>query len=272
MSARSGRPGTSPPLAPAGRVDVLGVGISCVDLDRSVEIIGRWIDDSAREYVCVTGMHGVMESRADPELRAIHNQSGLTTPDGMPMVWAGRRAGASISRVYGPDLMHAVFAAAQRAGWSSYLVGGAPGVADQLMARMDQQYPGLRWAGAQSPPYRALREPETQALLRDINHAQPDLIWVGLGTPKQERWMAAHRHELDAPVLVGVGAAFDILAGTLRQAPRWMQRSGLEWAYRLAVEPRRLWRRYLVNIPRFALAILRHPPRPWPAPAPDRDA
>jgi len=269
MSDRHVSPGTSVPLTPAGRVDVLGVGISCVDLDRSVEIIGRWIADAAREYVCVTGMHGVMESRGDPELRTIHNRSGLTTPDGMPMVWAGRRAGATISRVYGPDLMHHVFAAAQTAGWSSYLVGGAPGVADQLMARMDQRYPDLHWAGAQSPPFRALSQPETRALLADINRARPDIIWVGLGTPKQERWMAAHRHELEAPVLIGVGAAFDILAGTLRQAPRWMQRSGLEWAYRLAVEPRRLWRRYLVNIPRFVLAILHHPPRPWPMAAPD---
>jgi N-acetylglucosaminyldiphosphoundecaprenol N-acetyl-beta-D-mannosaminyltransferase len=252
----------APPLAP--RVDVLGVGISCVDLDRSVEIVGEWIRGGAREYVCVTGMHGVMESRADPGLQDIHNRSGLTTPDGMPMVWAGRHAGAKISRVYGPDLMHAVLTTAQRRGWSSYFLGGAPGVTDQLIDRLMDRYPGLRIAGAQGPPFRPLSHSEEQVLVDDINRARPDIVWVGLGTPKQERWMSSHRDALDAPVLVGVGAAFDLLAGTLRQAPLWMQRSGLEWAYRLAVEPRRLWRRYLLNIPRFAVGLLRHPPRMLP--------
>jgi N-acetylglucosaminyldiphosphoundecaprenol N-acetyl-beta-D-mannosaminyltransferase len=245
---------------------VLGVGISCVDLDQCVATFGEWIDRSAREYVCVTGMHGVMESRSDPELRDIHNRSGLTTPDGMPMVWAGRRAGAQVSRVYGPDLMRTVFVRAQHTGWSNYFLGGAPGVTDRLIGRLHQQYPCLRIVGAQSPPFRPLTVTEVAQQLDEINRLKPDIVWVGLGTPKQERWMSDSRDDLEAPVLVGVGAAFDLLAGTLRQAPLWMQHGGLEWVFRLAMEPRRLWRRYLLNIPRFTVGLLRHPPRMMPTP------
>jgi N-acetylglucosaminyldiphosphoundecaprenol N-acetyl-beta-D-mannosaminyltransferase len=250
------------------RVDVLGVGISCLDLPRAVEAIGRWIGSGDRQYVCVTGMHGVMESQRDPGLLDIHNRSGMTTPDGMPMVWAGRWAGAAIERVYGPDLMEATFARAAEEGWSSYFLGGAPGVADALLAHLAERYPGLKVAGAACPPFRPLSAAEDRALVDEVNAARPDIVWVALGTPKQERWMAEHRPLLDAPVLVGVGAAFDLLAGTLPQAPRWMQRSGFEWAYRLAVEPRRLWRRYLLNIPRFAGGLLRHPPHLVAPPSP----
>ena len=247
------------------RVDVLGTQISCVDLGRTVEIFDEWITSGASEFVCVTGMHGVMESRGDDELRAIHNSSGLTTPDGMPMVWAGRWAGTAIDRVYGPDLMHAFFAEASRRGWSNYFVGGHPDVAQTLLARLRRQYPDLVVAGHISPPFRPLRDEEELALVAEINAARPDVVWVGLGTPKQERWMARVRPLLHAPVLVGVGAAFDLVAGNVPQAPRWVQRSGLEWSYRLAVEPRRLWRRYLLNIPVFVVALLRHPPRLVPS-------
>jgi N-acetylglucosaminyldiphosphoundecaprenol N-acetyl-beta-D-mannosaminyltransferase len=265
VTISNGVPAPAGSSTPALRVDVLGVGISCVNLDQCVTTFGEWIDHSAQEYVCVTGMHGVMESRSDPELRDIHNRSGLTTPDGMPMVWAGRRAGAQVSRVYGPDLMRAVFARAQHTGWSNYFLGGAPGVTDRLIGKLRQEYPGLQIAGAQSPPFRPLNVTEVAHQMDEINRVKPDIVWVGLGTPKQERWMADNRDDLEAPVLVGVGAAFDLLAGTLRQAPLWMQRGGLEWAFRLAMEPRRLWRRYLLNIPRFTVGLLRHPPRMLPA-------
>jgi len=244
------------------RVDVLGVGISCVDLPAAVERLATWIEARDRQYVCVTGMHGVMESHRDPTLRRIHNRSGMTTPDGMPMVWAGRWAGARpMARVYGPDLMRATFGRAVQAGWSSYFVGGRPEVAEALVARLECDFPGLVIAGMSSPPFRPLTEAEDAQLTARINEARPDLVWVGLGTPKQEVWMSTHRHRLDAPVLLGVGAAFDLLAGTLPQAPVWMQRGGLEWSYRLVKEPRRLWRRYLLNIPRFAAALVRQPPR-----------
>ncbi len=243
------------------RVDVLGVGISVVDLASAVDEITRWIETDERQYVCVTGVHGVMESQRDGELRRIHDASGLTTPDGMPMVWAGHRAGAStMSRVYGPDLMLALCERAAQRGWRSYFYGGRPGTAELLAARLSSRFPGLVVAGLSSPPFRTLTAAEDEATIKEINDARPDLVWVGLSTPKQERWMAAHVGRLSAPALLGVGAAFDIHAGTLPQAPRWMQQRGLEWLYRLWREPRRLWRRYLSNNPRFVLAILRRPP------------
>ena len=250
----------SRPLIP--RVDVLGVGVSAIDMPAALDEIERWIDGREPHYVCVTGVHGVMESQHDPELRRIHNASGLTTPDGMPMVWAGRWAGArGMTRVYGPDLLLAVCERAHARGWSSFFYGGKPGVPERLAARLQGRFPGLRVVGTYSPPFRAPTADEDAAMVERINASGADLVWVGLSTPKQERWMAAHVGRLSAPVLLGVGAAFDIHAGTLAQAPPWMRRVGLEWAYRLAREPRRLWRRYLSIIPRFALAIVRRPPR-----------
>jgi N-acetylglucosaminyldiphosphoundecaprenol N-acetyl-beta-D-mannosaminyltransferase len=210
----------------------------------------------------VTGVHGVMESQRDADLLRIHNASGLTTPDGMPMVWAGRRAGATwMRRVYGPDLMLELAERAAARGWRSFFYGGREGVAEQLVERLTGRYPGFTSVGEYSPPFRALTEDEDTAVVERINALQPDLVWVGLSTPKQERWMDAHVGRLHAPVLLGVGAAFDIHAGTLPQAPRWMQANGLEWFYRLVREPRRLWRRYLSIVPRFMLQIVRRPPR-----------
>jgi N-acetylglucosaminyldiphosphoundecaprenol N-acetyl-beta-D-mannosaminyltransferase len=184
------------------------------------------------------------------------------------MVWAGRRAGAGISRVYGPDLMDAVLHKAVEAGWSSYFLGGSEDVLTKLVATLGARYPGLAVAGHESPPFRPLSEEEDAAIVDRINAAAPDIVWVGLGTPKQERFMASHREQLHAPILVGVGAAFDLVAGTLPQAPQWMQRNGLEWAFRLGAEPRRLWRRYLLNGPRFAVEMVRRPPRLIPSGAP----
>jgi N-acetylglucosaminyldiphosphoundecaprenol N-acetyl-beta-D-mannosaminyltransferase len=243
------------------RVDVLNVLISAVTMDRALAEIERWIEDRERHYVCVTGVHGVMESQRDPELRRIHNASGMTTPDGMPMVWAGRIAGVEIARVYGPDLMLDLCRRAEVRGWSSYFYGGRPGIPDRLTARLRQRFPHLRVAGSFSPPFRTPTADEDEGVIEMINAAAPDIVWVGLSTPKQERWMAAHVDRLTAPVLIGVGAAFDIHAGALAQAPRWMQRSGLEWLYRLGREPRRLWRRYLLNNPAFVYRILRNPPK-----------
>jgi N-acetylglucosaminyldiphosphoundecaprenol N-acetyl-beta-D-mannosaminyltransferase len=252
----------TPGRPPIPRVDVLGVGVSAIDMDRAVAEVTRWIQDRDQHYVCITGVHGVMESQRDPELLAIHNGSGLTTPDGMPLVWAGRRAGmAHMRRVYGPDLMLALCRLAAERGWSCFFYGAAEGVPELLAERLAARFPGLKVAGTMSPPFRPLTPEEDAKVVECINAAAPDILWVGLSTPKQERWMAAHVARLTVPVLVGVGAAFDIHAGLLPQAPRWMQRAGLEWLYRLLREPRRLWRRYLRNNPRFVLAILRRPPR-----------
>jgi N-acetylglucosaminyldiphosphoundecaprenol N-acetyl-beta-D-mannosaminyltransferase len=254
------------------RVDVLGVGISAVDPDQALTEISRWIDEHEHHYVCVTGVHGVMESQSDPELLAIHNRSGLTTPDGMPMVWAGHRAGAHwMKRVYGPDLILAVLERAAERGWSSFFYGGGEGVVEALVQRLEARFPGLLVAGVHTPPFRPLSEAEDAAVIDKINSSGAQLVWVGLSTPKQERWMAAHRRRLNADVLLGVGAAFDFHAGLVPQAPRWMQQRGLEWLYRLIKEPRRLWRRYARNNPSYLWRSLRHRPFliPLPAPTPD---
>ena len=248
--------------AAIARVDVLGVGVSALDMPTAVSEISRWIDEGEQHYVCVTGVHGVMESQADPGLRDIHNRSGLTTPDGMPMVWAGRWAGVEhMDRVYGPDLMLELLQVAAQRGWRSFFYGGAEGTPELLARRLQERFPGLLVAGTHSPPFRPLTDDEDADVVARINGSGADIVWVGLSTPKQERWMADHVERLDAPVLLGVGAAFDIHAGTLRQAPRWMQRAGLEWLFRLLAEPRRLWRRYLRNNPLFVLSILRRPPK-----------
>ncbi|HLU28799.1 MAG TPA: WecB/TagA/CpsF family glycosyltransferase [Glycomyces sp.] len=243
------------------RVDVLGVGVSTIDQGMALDEVTRWIEAGERHYVCVTGVHGVMESQRDPELKAIHNASGLTTPDGMPMVWAGRRAGAEwMDRVYGPDLMLNVLGRAAERGWSSFLYGGKDGVPELLARKLAERIPGVTIAGAYSPPFRPLTEAEDAEIVDRINDSGAQLVWVGLSTPKQERWMAAHRDRLTAPALFGVGAAFDFHAGLVPQAPSWMQRRGLEWFYRLTKEPRRLWRRYLVNNPAYLRAMRRNPP------------
>ena len=244
------------------RVDVLGVQVSAINMDMALAVVESWISDGAREYVCITGVHGVIESQDDPELMRIHNESGMTTPDGMPLVWSGKYAGASwMDRVYGPDLMLAVCEQSISHDWSHFFYGAGPGVADELARNLQNRFPGLRVVGTHTPPFRELTGVEEANVVSEINASGADVLWVGLSTPKQERWMASMRSELSPSVLVGVGAAFDIHAGLLRQAPRWIQRSGLEWLFRLAIEPKRLWRRYLRANPRFLLGIVRRRPR-----------
>lgn len=244
------------------RIDVLGVDISAINMTMAVDEITRWIETRESHYVCVTGVHGVMEAQRDPELLAIHNASGLTTPDGMPMVWAGRWAGASwMGRVYGPELMLLVLERAAERGWKSFLYGGNDGVPELVAARLTERFPTLKIVGTYSPPFRPLTSAEEDEVVARINASGADLVWVGLSTPKQERWMAAHARRLDAPMLAGVGAAFDFHAGLVPQAPAWMQKRGLEWFYRLTKEPRRLWKRYLRNNPAFLVRILARPPR-----------
>lgn len=249
-------PATDSDLPP--RVDVLGVGVSAINVPAALATFDRWIARGERQYVCISGVHGVMESLRDPSLREIHNDAGLVTPDGMPLVWLSRLAGQTqVTRVYGPDLMLAYCAHGVSLGRRHYFYGGNDGVPELLADRLRARVPGLDVVGTYSPPFRALTAEEDEAIVTRINAAEPDVVWIGLSTPKQERWMAAHRARLHAPVLVGVGAAFDFHAGLKRQAPRWMQRSGLEWAFRLASEPRRLGRRYLVNNPLFVWHVAR---------------
>jgi N-acetylglucosaminyldiphosphoundecaprenol N-acetyl-beta-D-mannosaminyltransferase len=215
-----------------------------------------WIDRRDRHYVTLTGVHGVIEARDDPSFRRTLNGAGLTLPDGMPLVWLSWLAGRShVTRVYGPDFTLALSDAMARAGKSAFYYGGVPGVAQRLADTLVGRFPGLITAGVYCPPFRALTEAEEADVAARINGSGAEVVWVGLSTPKQERWMSRMRDRLDAPVLIGVGAAFDFLSGRVRQAPRWMQRSGLEWLYRLGQEPRRLWRRYLRNNPRFVYLV-----------------
>lgn len=245
------------------RVDVLGVGISVTTVPGVCRVVTNWIERRAQAYVCVTGVHGVMESQRDPQLLEVHNASGLTVPDGVPMVWAGRYAGASeIERVYGPDMMSAVCELAAELGWQCFFYGGAPGTADRVAERLVARFPGLRVAGVYRPPFRELTGAEDEEVTRLITASGADLVWVGLSTPKQERWMAAHVGRFDPPcILFGVGAAFDIHAGLRHDAPNWVRKLGLHWLFRLLQEPRRLWKRYAMNNPAFLVSVLRRRPR-----------
>ena len=239
------------------RANILGVGVSALNMAMALEIIEGWIERREPHYVCVTGVHGVMESQRDEELRRIHNRAGLVTPDGMPLVWLSRlQSFHHVERVYGPDLMLALCERSVAKGYRHFFYGGAEGVPEQLASVLQKRFPGLQVAGTFSPPFRPLTADEDDRIVQMINAAAPDIVWVGLSTPKQERWMAGHRERLTAPVLIGVGAAFDFLTGRKPQAPRWMQRAGLEWLFRLLTEPRRLWRRYLYHNPRFVLLVL----------------
>ncbi|MFZ1890509.1 MAG: WecB/TagA/CpsF family glycosyltransferase [Candidatus Binataceae bacterium] len=240
------------------RANILGVGVSAINLPIALDTIEDWIARREPNYVCVTGVHGVMESHRSSELREIHNRAGLVTPDGMPLVWLSRLMGfPEVARVYGPDLMLAICERSIARGWRHFLYGGAPGVPELLGRKLSEQFAGIEIAGMYSPPFRPLSATEDQDIVGRINDSGADIVWVGLSTPKQERWMAAHRAALNVPVLVGCGAAFDFHAGLKAQAPRWIQRSGLEWMFRLLSEPRRLGPRYLVNNPLFVGLIIR---------------
>jgi N-acetylglucosaminyldiphosphoundecaprenol N-acetyl-beta-D-mannosaminyltransferase len=238
------------------RVNVLGVGISVLNLRTALEAIAEAVRTRRKGYICVTGVHGVMEAQTDEGFRRILNQAFLCTPDGMPMVWVGKLCGhREMSRVYGPDLMLEV------CGWSGknpcrhFFFGGRPGVAGQLRDKLTARFPNLQVVGCYAPPFRPLNPEEARQLQETMDAVKPDILWVGLSTPKQEKFMAEFLPRLNVPLMIGVGAAFDFHSGQVRQSPRWMQRSGLEWFHRLCQEPRRLARRYLRNNPLFILKI-----------------
>jgi N-acetylglucosaminyldiphosphoundecaprenol N-acetyl-beta-D-mannosaminyltransferase len=233
-------------------INVLGVGISAVNMGLAVDTICQAVDRREKGYVCVTGVHGVMESQQDPGLKEIHNRALMCTPDGMPMVWLNRLAGnRQVTRVYGPDLMLELCQVSVARGYRQFFYGGAAGVAAELKRRLEPRFPGLQIVGTFEPPFRPLDPAEEQRLAEQVAASRPDIFWVGLSTPKQERFMAGHLDRLDVPVMIGVGAAFDFHTRRVAQAPRWMQRSGLEWLFRVCREPRRLWWRYLRNNPLF---------------------
>jgi N-acetylglucosaminyldiphosphoundecaprenol N-acetyl-beta-D-mannosaminyltransferase len=237
--------------------DVLGVAVHAVDIPGALQRIEAGIRARCGGYVCVTGMHGVMEAQRDAGLRAALACAYLNVPDGMPTVWVGRLQGhGSMRRVFGPDLMAALCARGVAQGLRHFFYGGGPGVADELAAALAARFPGLQVAGTFTPPFRPLEPAELEQLEQSIARLRPDVFWVGLSTPKQERFMAAMAGRLDVGVSIGVGAAFDYHTGRLRDAPAWMKESGLQWAHRLWQEPRRLWRRYATNIPSFVFLLL----------------
>jgi len=241
---------------PPPRVNVLGVGVHAINLDSAVKNLGQAVATQTKGYVCVTGVHGISEAQADPEFRDILNGALLNTPDGMPMVWMGRWFGfKEMSRVYGPDLLIEVCRVSETTGWRHFFFGGAPGTAEVLATALQTRFPKLQVVGTNTPPFRPLTPGEFQELQTQVAAAQPDFFWVGLSTPKQERFMAAALGSLEVPVMLGIGAAFDLVSGKVRQSPRWIQRSGFEWLFRLIQEPRRLWKRYLKNNPLFVWRI-----------------
>lgn len=231
------------------RVNILGVGVSAIDMNQALDQIDSWIKLNSRQYVCVCPVHSIMECRRSAQVRSVFNAAGMVTPDGMPVVWVARSGGhPNVRRVYGPDLM---LAELQRLRHRHFFYGGGPGVARRLGSSMRDRFRGLQVAGVLEPPFASLDELCTPEAADEINRAGADIVWVGMSSPKQDLWMARMRPLLNAPVLIAVGAAFDFLSGTVAQAPPWMQRSGLEWVHRLATDPRRLWRRYLVDNPWF---------------------
>jgi N-acetylglucosaminyldiphosphoundecaprenol N-acetyl-beta-D-mannosaminyltransferase len=217
----------------------------------------QWIEERQRCHaIAVTGMHGVMEAQHERAFKEVLNAADAVVPDGMPLVWLGRLRGLSLRRrVYGPELMMSFCEQTVKEGYRHFFYGGAPGVPEKLAGTLQGKLAGLQVAGTYSPPYRAVTQEEDEQIVATINATAPDIVWVGLGTPKQEIWMHEHRERLRASVLVGVGAAFDIHAGTKSQAPVWMQEHGLEWLFRLAQEPGRLWRRYLVYGSEFIFRV-----------------
>ncbi len=238
--------------------NVVGVGISKVSYASVVAAVRGWIAEGRESgagqarYITVTSVHGIVTSRDAPEVRRILNGASIATPDGMPVVWAMRSLGVrGQQRVYGPTLMLEVCRDAAMHGHKIFLYGSSPQCLERLQANLEDKFPTIDIVDAYSPPFRPLTPQEDAEIVERIQASGAEIVFVGISTPKQEKWMAAHVATLPGTVMVGVGAAFDFHAGLLRQAPAWMQRNGLEWFFRLVVEPKRLWRRYVLETPRF---------------------
>ncbi len=236
---------------------ILGVRVDSTSYADATRQIINWACDAHSRYVCCAAVNNIMEARRSPDYRNVMEQADLVTPDGMPLVWMLQSLGArSATRVYGPDLTLRVLDAAANAGVRVGFYGSTPTVLFRLVESIRRRVPQLHVAYAEAPPFRPLTEQEDARTIEAINASGVQILFVGLGSPKQDRWMHAHRGRVHG-VMLGVGAAFDFLAGTKRQAPRWMQSRGLEWAFRFAMEPRRLWRRYLAQNPKFVVLALK---------------
>jgi N-acetylglucosaminyldiphosphoundecaprenol N-acetyl-beta-D-mannosaminyltransferase len=250
--------GTTPIVGakPHRCLDILGVPLHVVTMCGAVETIARLISDQRSSYVCLCDVHSVMSAYDDSRHMVALRAANLVLPDGMPLAWVGRMRGErGMQRVCGPDLMHAVCQRSVREGWRHYFLGGREGTAELLGRTLAEKYPGLNIAGTDCPPFRPQTVDEIDTSIAKIKDAKPHIVWVGLGCPKQELWMQLHHTKLGGMALIGVGAAFEFNSGRSRRAPLWMRSRGLEWLHRLGSEPRRLWRRYLIQAPRFILAL-----------------
>jgi N-acetylglucosaminyldiphosphoundecaprenol N-acetyl-beta-D-mannosaminyltransferase len=241
------------------RANVLGVGVHAVNLAQAAEIIDYAVGADRKGYVCVTGVHGVMEAQRNSRFKNILDRAMLVVPDGVPTVWIGRWEGFDkMGRVFGPDLMMEVCRRSVVSGRTHFLYGGKPGVAEELKNNLEKRHPGIRIVGTYTPPFRQLSTQEKTELQESLRTLAPEIVWIGLSTPKQEQFMAENLGSLNCKIMVGVGAAFDIHTGRVKDAPRWIKSAGLQWFHRLCQEPSRLWKRYLINNSEFLYHTLLH--------------
>lgn len=240
-----------------GYYNLLGVDVSTTTFEAARDRVLAAPRNGAKLSVHYVSVNTIVEANRQPELKELLSKGDLVAPDGMPLVWIGRRRGHDMSRTYGPDSMLAIIDRGREHGYTHYFYGGAPGVPEQLKARLETLYPGINVVGMYSPPFRELTMEEDEAVVRRINESGADFVWIGLGSPKQDRWVADHRDRLDAAAVLAVGAAFDYNAGLLKPAPPWMARNGLQWLFRLVTEPRRLWKRYTVSNARFIWLLIK---------------
>ncbi len=237
--------------------DVVGTGVSLLTFDDLMASFVARPQDRAT-IVTITNVHAVMSARRDPELRRAIDEADITTPDGMPIAWALRSMGnPDQDRIHGAKVTTTALESGLERGWRHYFYGSTVETLDNLQAALKKNYEGIEIAGTQSPPFRELDAAEEDAVAAEVMETKPDFVWVGLGMPKQEKWMLRNKHRYPGVALVGIGAAFDFIAGTKPEAPAWMQKTGLEWVFRLASEPRRLWRRYIFNNPAYLVAWAR---------------
>jgi N-acetylglucosaminyldiphosphoundecaprenol N-acetyl-beta-D-mannosaminyltransferase len=239
------------------RVNILGVGVNPTTMSATLKLIDDHLCDDRKGYVCVTGVHGIMEAQKNLDLRDTINSSLVTIPDGRPTVWVGWLSGFRWMRqVTGPHMMLNLCARSVEKGYTHFFYGGAPGVANELKQALQTRFPGLKVVGTYTPPFRKLSVEEERELTEQVARLKPDLFWIGLSTPKQEAFMTEYLHKLDTKLMLGVGAAFDIHTGRIADSPPWLQAMGLQWLHRLFQDPKRLWKRYLANNPRFLYLII----------------
>ncbi|MAS33854.1 MAG: glycosyltransferase [Anaerolineaceae bacterium] len=245
---------------PMVRISILDVPVDAQRFDAAITCLARWATEPQPRYVVTCAVYTLMQGRQNPAIQKAIEQADMITADGMPLVWLQRRLGyPPAERVYGPDIMTELCRATANGSASHYFYGGRGDIAERVATKWQHEFPGLHIAGTEAPPDNLLMDaPPDPAVVQRLNESGADIIWVGLGSPKQDLWMARYRPVLNASLLIGVGAAFDFFSGRVSQAPRWIQHSGFEWLFRLTQEPTRLWRRYLVYNPWFMWLVLRH--------------